>query len=166
MSPSLVYILVFAIPLGFTLLRSVQVHKSLSADPILGASPSAINAFITSRAIYWCAFGMIFVAFALALIAIRQTGEATRSLLAQGNPILSGPYHVVISEWGIALLPLTFFGILAATVSLFFIGRAALKLMPEEEEPGPEFRSARARFFFLGFSLILPPLLFSLLLSI
>ncbi len=166
MNASLVYLLVILVPIAVTIPLSLRARRAMMSDELLGSSPRAVEAFILTRAVYWVSFGMISVAFALALIAMRQSGEATRTLIATGSPVLQGPYQVVISQWGVVLLPVVIVSILASIAALFFVGRAALKLMPEDEEPGINFRTARARFFFFGFSLMLPPLLFSTLLAI
>jgi hypothetical protein len=161
----MITVLIVVIPLLLSLGLSWRAYRVLRRDQLLGLSPVALRIFIISRLVFWFAFGILVVAFAFALTQSNATGEQTRVLIAQGSQTL-GIYERVIGKWGIVLVPLSMISIFVSLIGLFLMGKAGLRLLPDEETPGPEFYKARARFFFLGFSLMLPPLLFSLLLAI
>ena len=140
-------------------------------DPLLSRSSSLVHLFIWSRYVYWSSFGLILSAFLVTYIATGLSGEATRNVLLLQDPnaaattwLRSIGTFIEYGRFPIVLVSLV--AILVSIVALFLIGRLALKLVPDDESPSPEFLRARARFFFLGFSLMAPPLLLSLFLSL
>ncbi len=130
-----------------------------------------VKIFIVSRFVYWFAFGVLLTAFLLAYAFSGLGGEGTRALLLLPDSRYPAtgwmkPIADIIEYWRFPIVIVSLVAILTAVVLLFMMGREALKQMPEEDEPGPEFLRARARFFFLGLSLMAPPLILSLFLSI
>jgi hypothetical protein len=158
------------IPLAVAAFWSRNAYRRLSQDPLLGKSALLVRVFIFSRLIYWFAFGLLLTAFLLAFAFSGLSGEGTRALLLlpDSRYPVSGwmkPIAEVIEFWRFPIVIVSLFGILTSVAALFLIGRGALKQIPENESPNVEFLRARARFFFLGLSLMAPPLILSLFFS-
>ncbi len=158
------------VPLSVAAIWSRSTYRRLSRDSLLGTSQPLVRIFIFSRLIYWFAFGLLLTAFLLAFAFSGLGGEGTRALLLLPDsrfPV-SGwmkPIAEVIEYWRFPIVIVSLIAILTSVAALFLIGRRALKHMPENEGPNAEFLRARARFFFLGLSLMAPPLILSLFLS-
>ena len=166
MSPILVKILTVMIPVAVATLLSFRTQSRLANDPLIGEpAPRAFMVFIVARALYWLSFGMLITAFALARLLYPMGGEATRSSIANNTATELKPFTDVLSSWGVVLVPASLFTIFVAIGALFVLGRAGLRAIPEEAYQSREFKRGIATFFFMGFSLMAPPLFFSLLFS-
>jgi hypothetical protein len=159
------------LPLAVSLLWSRSTYHRLLSDALFGTSPTLVKSFILSRLVYWFAFGVLLTAFLLAYAFSGLGGEGTRALLLLPDSRYPAtgwmkPIAETIEYWRFPIVIVSLISILAAILILFLMGRRALKQMPESEDPGPEFLRARARFFFLGLSLMAPPLILSFFLSI
>jgi hypothetical protein len=166
-SPFVLKTLVVLIPTAFAGILTIRTRRRLQTDDLLGTpAPTAFMIFLISRAIYWIAFGMLITAFALALLISPGSGEATRLTIAFAKNPAIAPLVDVMSTWAVVLVPLSLISIFVSIGALFLIGRAALRSLPEEDYGTPRFKRALATFFFMGFSLMTPPLFFSLLFSL
>ena len=129
-------------------------------------SPKPLNVFLISRLIYWVGFGILTVAFLLAIIQSGSGGEQTRGLIARSANTGDRTANFILSDMSNYLLPLIFISLFIAVIALGLIGRKVVTLLPEEEKPGIEFSRFRFTFVLLALSLIFPPLLFGSLLLI
>jgi nitrogen fixation-related uncharacterized protein len=165
-NPLLAQGLVIAIPSAIAILLTLRTNRALGNERLIGqASPGAFRWLLISRAIYWIVFGMLITAFTFERIIHRTGGEATRAAIAHAHNPESEPFIQVINTWGIVLVPASLVTIFIALGALFWLGKKGLGQLSDEEFVGSEFKRARAHFFFIGFSLMLPPLFFSLLFS-
>jgi hypothetical protein len=167
---SLIFLAVFLVPIGISLWWSVSSERRLIHDELFGLSSGLVWTFVVTRGLYWSLFGILLSAFLTAFLAAGANGAMTRQILLMphvtpyGNALLDSLADM-LSRWRFVFVLSSFVMFFLAIVSLFLIGKKALKQMPEDGEPGPAFLKARGRFFFLGLSLMLPPLLLSLFLS-
>ncbi|MEO6939418.1 MAG: hypothetical protein ABI444_04645 [Candidatus Kapaibacterium sp.] len=158
-------LLILLLPLTVSIWWNKIAFRNLASDEVLGVSLSSVKIFIISRAFFWFVFGVLLTSFLFAILMNHKGGEATRSLLITGKDVQLGIAATIIRLWRFPLVLASLLTISLSLVGLFLMGKAALKLIPEDTAPDIQFLKARARFFFLGLSLMIPPLLLGLLLS-
>jgi phage shock protein PspC (stress-responsive transcriptional regulator) len=161
---------VFLLPVCISIWWSIASERRLMHDELFGLSHPLVRFFVVTRGLYWAFFGILLAAFLAAFLAAGANGAMTRQILLMPHLASYGSIFLdsladMLARWRFVFVLTSFIMFVFAIVSLFLIGRKALQHMPEEGEPTPAFLKARGRFFFLGLSLMLPPLLLSLFLS-
>jgi hypothetical protein len=140
--------------------------KRLRNNNMVTISENALNIFLIFRLLYWIGFGILFCAFALAIIQSGANGEQTRTIIARSIKTDDGTAGFLLSEMSIYFLPAIFVSLFIAVIALAMIGRKVVTLLPHDGKPGQEFSRFRFTFVLMACSLIAPPLFFGSLLLI
>ncbi|MEI8135484.1 MAG: hypothetical protein WCH46_10515 [bacterium] len=151
-------------PIFISMFLTVLSNRNLSKYPLIAQSRKSLLIFLSMRLFYWIGFGILSVAFIIAVYQYGVGGQQARELIAKGVHTSDGTANYIMSDLSNVLLPIIFASLFIAVIALGIIGRKVVTMLPEEVTPGEEFSRFRFTFVILAMSLIFPPLIFGSLL--